>query len=199
MVDVTALSLASALSLVPARAVDPDAELVRGCRTGDPASFRRFVLAHQALVFAFLTRLTGSATVAEDLAQETFLRAYRAFPSFDPTRGAKVSTWLLTIARNAAHDARKRRRVEEPLDDEMPAPSVTPEDAKHQRELRAAIARAVAALPVDQREVFLLAELHACSMEEIAGVVGAPVNTVKQRLFRGRERLRALLAPWGLA
>ncbi len=188
----------SVLPLVPAPAGDAETELVRGCRTGDPASFRRFVVGHQALVFAFLTRLTGSATVAEDLAQETFLRAYRAFPAFDPGRGAKVSTWLLTIARNAALDARKRRRIEEPLDDEVPAPSASPEDAKHQLELRAAIVRAVGLLPVDQREVFLLAELHACSMEEIAGVVGAPVNTVKQRLFRGRERLRALLAPWGI-
>jgi RNA polymerase sigma factor (sigma-70 family) len=177
---------------------DADPAMVRGCRAGDPGSFRRFVLEHQDLVFAFLCRLVGPGPLAEDLAQEVFLRAYRAFPNYDPSRGAKLSTWLLTIARNAALDALKRRRSEGPLDPEtLMDGDADPEAARSNRELGAAIARAASTLGHEQREAFILADCHGLSMEEISGVVGAPVNTVKARLFRARERLRELLASWG--
>lgn len=191
-----ALSLLHSLPLdLP---VGPDQALVARCRSGDPGAFRRFVELHQGLVHAFLVRLVGPGPITEDLAQEVFLRAYRAFPSYDDTRGARPSTWLLTIARHAALDARKKRRLPEaPLEHDVPAPaSDDPETARLRRELGLAISRAAAHLSHEQREVFLLADFHGLSMDEIAQVVGAPVNTVKARLFRAREQLRERLQGW---
>lgn len=147
------------------------------------------------MVFAFLSRMLGGGPSVDDLAQEVFVRAFRAMPSFDPARGAKVSTWLLTIARNAALDARRARRPLVALDDVELADPSDPESAHQQRELAHAITRAAEALSDDQREALVLAEFHGLTMDEIAAVVGAPVNTVKQRLFRARERMRAMLGP----
>lgn len=196
----TALAIARPIDLAePRAAADADPAMVRGCQAGDPGAFRRFVLLHQDLVLAFLSRLVGAGPATEDLAQDVFLRAYRAFPSYDPSRGARLSTWLLTIARNAALDARKRRRLPEaPLDEEsLASPSLDPERLRQQAELGQAIALAAARLSLEQREVFVLAEFHGLPMDEIAQVVGAPTNTVKARLFRARERLRELLSAWG--
>ena len=199
----TALAIARPIDLAePRAAADADPAMVRGCQAGDPGAFRRFVLLHQDLVLAFLSRVLGAGgagSATEDLAQDVFLRAYRAFPSYDPSRGARLSTWLLTIARNAALDARKRRRLPEaPLDEEsLASPSLDPERLREQAELGQAIALAAERLSLEQREVFVLAEFHGLPMDEIAQVVGAPTNTVKARLFRARERLRELLSAWG--
>lgn len=196
----TALAIARPIDLAqPRAAADADPAMVRGCQAGDPGAFRRFVLLHQDLVLAFLSRMVGAGPATEDLAQDVFLRAYRAFPSYDPGRGARLSTWLLTIARNAALDARKRRRLPEaPLDEEsLASPSLDPERLREQAELGLAIAIAAERLSLEQREVFVLAEFHGLPMDEIAQVVGAPTNTVKARLFRARERLRELLSAWG--
>lgn len=173
-----------------------DREVVEACKRGGPGAFRRFVERYEGLVWGFLARLVQDRTLAEDLSQETFLRAYRALPGFDPDRGAKVSTWLLTIARNTALDARKRRGLStSELDDETPDAS-TPESIRQARELGEAISRAASELSTHQREVLVLAEVQGLSMEEISVVVSAPVNTVKQRLSRARDRMRTLLAAW---
>lgn len=93
---------------VPGRELDP-ATLARA-RNGDPIAFRAFVVRYERPVFALLSRLMGRGREVEDLAQETFLRAFRALPGFDPDGPARVSTWLLTIATRLALDARKKRR-----------------------------------------------------------------------------------------
>src|SRR5512142_4531 len=82
------------------------------CRAQDPMAFRAFVVRYERMVFALLSRMLGRGPEVEDLAQEAFVRAYRAFPTFDPDGTAKVSTWLLTIATRLALDSRKRRRVD---------------------------------------------------------------------------------------
>src|SRR5262245_33013154 len=103
-----------------------DAVLVR-CRAQDPMAFRAFVVRYEAMVFALLSRMRGRGADVEDLAQETFVRAYRAFPSFDPGGSAKVSTWLLTIATRLALDANKRKSVASAsLDDPERPASVEP-------------------------------------------------------------------------
>src|SRR5204863_7205436 len=79
------------------------------CCAQDPMAFRAFVVRYQRMVFALLSRMLGHGPEVEDLAQETFVRAYRAFPNFDPNGPAKVSTWLLTIATRLALDVRKRK------------------------------------------------------------------------------------------
>lgn len=191
-----ALSLAHPLPFAADALASADRAVVEACKRGGPGAFRRFVERYEGLVWGFLARTVQDRTLAEDLSQETFLRAYRALPTFDPNRGAKVSTWLLTIARNTALDARKKRGLAtSELDDETPD-AATPESIRAARELGEAISRAAAELSNDQREVLVLAEVQGLSMEEIALVVSAPVNTVKQRLSRARERMRSLLAGW---
>jgi len=146
-------------------------------------------------VFALLSRILGRGPHVEDLAQEVFLRAFRAFPRFDVAARAKPSTWLLTIATRLALDARKRATLATvPIEAaaHVGAPA-TPETERARAELRTSIERAAAELPEDQRVAFVLAEFHALSIAEIAEVVEAPEATVKTRLFRARAKLQASL------
>lgn len=171
-----------------------DASLAR-CRAQDKVAFRAFVVRHQRMVFTLLLRIVGPGPEAEDLAQETFVRAYTAFPTFDPAGPAKVSTWLLTIATRLALNSRKRRKLDVgDIDDAEPRAASTPEITLERRELGRAIAEAANALPDDQRAALVLAEFHGLSILEIAGALGVPENTAKTRLFRAREKMRAALA-----
>lgn len=188
-------------TLPPSRSIQPpaplDAATLARCRAQDPVAFRAFVVRHERMVFALLSRMLGAGPEVEDLAQETFVRAYRAFPGFDPEGAARPSTWLLTIATRLALDARRKKRMDQ-TDEGADLPSAaTPESALERRQLGQAIERAVAALPDDQRAALVLDEFHGLSIAEIAAVLGAPENTIKTRLFRARERMReALRADW---
>jgi RNA polymerase sigma-70 factor (ECF subfamily) len=187
-----------------------DAGVLVRCRMQDPMAFRAFVVRYERMVFALLSRMLGprgARAEVEDLAQEAFVRAYRAFPSFDPSGPAKVSTWLLTIATRLALDARKKKRVEHGASDAdeaerrseaATAPAHgTPEAALERRELGRAIAAAAMTLPDDQRAALVLAEMHGLSIAEIAEALDVPENTAKTRLFRAREKMReALRAEW---
>lgn len=172
--------------------------LVVKCCAQDPESFRVFVTIHQRMVFALLSRLLGRSGDVDDLAQETFLRAFRAFPRFDPDGPAKVSTWLLTIATRLALDSRRRRRLSQVEDgpDEIEAPrdgNATPESSLARRELGQAIARAAEALPDEQRAALVLYDLHGLSLAEVGAALDVPESTAKTRLFRAREKMRAAL------
>jgi RNA polymerase sigma-70 factor, ECF subfamily len=174
-----------------------DSGVITRCRAQDPMAFRAFVVRYERMVFALLSRMLGHGPEVEDLAQETFVRAYRAFPSFDPNGPAKVSTWLLTIATRLALDSRKRRKLgTQSIDDdaESIASRSTPERDLERRELGAAIERAASTLPEDQCAALILAEMHGLSIAEIAGALEVPENTVKTRLFRAREKMRAALS-----
>ena len=173
-----------------------DGALVARCRAQDPLAFRAFVVRYERMVFALLSRMLGHGPEVEDLAQETFVRAYRAFPGFDPEGPAKLSTWLLTIATRLALDSRKRRRLDvRDIDEGVEASTgSTPELSLERRELGQAIAEAAAKLPDDQRAALVLAEMHGLSIAEIAEALEVPENTAKTRLFRAREKMRALLA-----
>ncbi len=186
-----------ALAMGPPAAPAPlDSAILRRCRAQDPVAFRAFVVRHERMVFALLSRMLGRGAEVEDLAQETFVRAYRAFPSFDLDGPAKVSTWLLTIATRLALDARKRKRLDTSELDEQTggATGSTPEITLERRELGRALADAAARLPDEQRAALVLAELHGLSIAEIAAALDVPENTAKTRLFRAREKMRAELA-----
>lgn len=177
-----------------------DAVLGR-CRAQDPMAFRAFVVRYERMVFALLSRMLGRGPEVEDLAQETFVRAYRAFPDFDPDGPAKVSTWLLTIATRLALDARKKKKldvveIEEGKETSASTRPSNPELSLERRELGDAIGRAAAELPDDQRAALVLAEMHGLSIAEIAEALDVPENTAKTRLFRAREKMRASLANW---
>jgi RNA polymerase sigma-70 factor (ECF subfamily) len=168
------------------------------CRALDPMACRAFVVRYERAVFALLSRMIGRGPHVEDLAQETFLRAFRALPEFRTDLSAKPSTWLLTIATRVALDARKKRTLPtEVLEDAGPASPAhmpaTPETEMARRELGRAIARAAAELSDDQRAAFVLADYLGFEMNEIARALDIPENTAKTRLFRAREHMRARL------
>jgi RNA polymerase sigma-70 factor (ECF subfamily) len=174
-----------------------DTAALERCIAGDPSALRSFVDCYKGRVFAFLSRTLGAGPHVEDLAQEVFIRACRALPSFDGAGSARLSTWLLTIARRIAIDARRKRRIViGPLDSapqDRTASYATPETERRRMEIAHALERAAADLPDDQRDVFVLAEFHDLEMSEIASILGIPENTAKTRLFRARQRLRILL------
>jgi RNA polymerase sigma-70 factor (ECF subfamily) len=175
-----------------------DAAALARCKAGDPMAFRAFVLRYERPVFALLSRMLGRGPHIEDLAQETFLRAFRALPDFDAEHGARASTWLLTIATRLALDARKRKTIPSvPLDEVRPVQgSATPEGELGRARMGRAIVEGVSALSDDQRAAFVLAEFHGLSLAEIARAVGVSENTIKTRLFRAREHMRERLAAW---
>lgn len=177
--------------------VDP--ETLAACRRGDRAALTRFVRTYERAVFAFLSRTVGPGPHVEDLAQEVFLRAYRALPQFRLRPDARVSTWLLKIAVHLSRDHQKKKRIRVvTLDAATVVPGGAtqgPEHHQRRKEIASALEHATAQLSDDHRTVFLLAHFHERSMGEIAELTGVPEATVKTRLHRARARLRALLAP----
>ncbi len=177
-----------------------DPGVLQRCRQGDPLAFRAFVVRFEKPVFALLSRVLGRGPHVEDLAQETFLKAYRALPRFDPEGPAQVSTWLFTIATRTAIDAVRKRRVSERAlaDSLQHEPEVehadTPERQAELTRMRRAIGEALGDLPVDQRAAFVLFEIHGLSLPEVAEALDIPAATAKTRVFRARKKLEDALA-----
>ena len=183
----------------PARARELDEVTLKGAQRGDDRAARALVACYQRPVFALLGRLLGRSGrhgVVEDLAQETFLRAFKALPQFDAAGPARLSTWLLTIAaRLALDELRRRPLLLLPLAAAgEPVGSERADEAVVRRGLADAIARAVEALPPDYRAAFVLRECHEMECAEIAAVLKINHDTVRSRLARARVALRAALA-----
>jgi RNA polymerase sigma-70 factor, ECF subfamily len=174
---------------------DIDAATLVACRKGDPAALRVFITRYQQLVFAFLSRSLGRGPHVEDLAQEVFIRACRAIPEFDIEGPARVSTWLLTITSRLVVDTRRKRHLPTAMleSEESVVAAATPETERRRAELGRALEGAVCQLSNEQRDVFVLAELHGLAMADIAAILGIGENTAKTRLFRARSQLRTLL------
>jgi len=173
-----------------------DEFLIQQILAGNQQAFRLVVLRYQRPLFRFLGLLGFRGARAEDVAQETFLRAFKALESFDPARAA-FSTWLFTIARRLAISEwqRARREANAPALVQE-APSLAPDPA--QRALLAERARrvdrALNELPAQLRSTFLFSQIEELSLEEVAELEGCAVGTVKSRIFRAREQLRLALA-----
>jgi RNA polymerase sigma-70 factor (ECF subfamily) len=173
-----------------------DLATLHAARGGDRAAQGVLVVRYQRRVFALLSRLLGPAgrgALVEDLAQETFLRALRALPGFAPDGSARLSTWLLTIATRLALDELRKK----PL---PPAPPrallrlAQPGSGEADRGLLLqAVARAVDGLGEEHRAAFLLREAHGLSYQEIGAALSLEPGTVKSRISRAREALRAAL------
>lgn len=180
--------------------IELERRLVEQAKAGDTAAARRFIRRYQRPVAAILRRMlrpSGLDDHTEDLAQETFARAFAALPRFDLDGPAKVSTWLLTIATRLALQQLERRRVPterlEERHEEIPGPFAA--DAHHRRAaLGRAIERAVEELPPPHRAAFLLREYHELEYAEIAEALEIDLGTVKSRLNRARAALRRALA-----
>jgi len=188
---------------------DPnDERLMLRFQAGDARSFEALMRRHRTPVFSFLLRLTGDRARAEDLLQETFLKVVRAAASWEER--ARFSTWLYTIARNLALDDARRAalRRAEPLDaapgdrdppaERAAAPDPAPDRAADAALIRPKLEAALAALPAEQREVFLLREHAGLKFGEIAAVTGVPENTVKSRMRYALEGLRGHLEALGV-
>ena len=170
-----------------------DRELVRRVLAGQTDDFRVLVDRHQQSIFRFALGLLGNREGAQDVAQETFLAAFVNLSAYDSSRAA-FSTWLFTIARNRCLNLLKQRR---PIDHNEPdsigdAPSADPIVSQ---ELSQQLDRALAALPMEQRSAFVLAEIEELPYDEIARIERTSVGTVKSRIHRAKQRLQSLLEP----
>lgn len=180
----------------PLREID-DLVVLRA-QQGDAAACRALVRAHQRRVLGQLRAMlapVGRGGLVEDLAQETFLRAFRALPRFRGDGRASLSTWLVTIATRVALNELRRRPPHTECLDTVTESVRTAEAAVVERHASAqAIERAIADLPPAFRGAFLLRELHGLDYGEIAEVLEVDVGTVKSRLSRARAKLRQALA-----
>lgn len=167
----------------------PDAADVEAAAGGDEAAFERLVRAMQGHVWRYAVHLLGDAALAEDIAQEVFLRVHRKLGTLrDPER---FVPWLLAIARNAAYDAgrsRQRRPLELLGDREVPTFSHSPDP-----HLNFEIHDALAQLDPALREALVLVCLVGFTYDEAAEVIEAPTGTVKSRVFRARKHLMVML------
>lgn len=171
--------------------------LIRAQR-GDARARRDLVERYQRPVFALLSRMLQRRDLppgVEDLAQETFLRVFRALPGYNRDGPARLSTWILTIASNLAIDAIRRRRLPtQPLDgaNDPVAPLRSDADAERLR-LAEVLRRAIDDLSPEHRAAFLLREYHEFEYAEIASALAIDLGTVKSRLSRARAALRRSL------
>ena len=171
-------------------------------------SFESEALPHLDAVYRFAFRLAGSAADAEDLVQETFLRAYRSWDRYEP--GTRAKSWLFTICRNAflrqrQHDTRRDEVMLKAVQSSgaaevgvetvlfMPAYQQDPEGTFFFSIIDETILEMIDRIPAEFREVVLLSDLEGLSYAEIAEVLDVPIGTVKSRLFRGRRQLQEKL------
>lgn len=169
-------------------------QLVASARKGEQDAFFRLFDAHFRPLFRFAFRLTGSEMDAEDIVQECFLALYRSRNCFDPERAA-LRTYLFGAVRN---QALKRMRSRETACEEVPARAIEscPESRLVKLEMQDAVALAVARLPVNQREVLLLAHYEQMALAEIAELLGIELGAAKSRLQRARASLKDALAEY---
>jgi RNA polymerase sigma-70 factor (ECF subfamily) len=166
---------------------EPDPVVVRAAAGGDLDAFDTLVRLYQQPVWRFLCHLVRDPALAEDLAQETFLRAYRRLDGF--AHQSRFSTWLFQIARNAGIDALRRRERDARLLTAVPVPGDGPTP-----ELGAELDAGLAALSPKLREAILVVEVLGYRYREAAVILEVPEGTVKSRVHAAREQLVAWFA-----
>jgi len=191
-----------------AQEVDPDALLMVRVQEGDRASFEKLFLKYSRQIVAFVRRFVGNQALAEELAQDVFLKAYRSRDDYEPR--AKFTTYLYRIATNHCLNELRRgvhRNVHDPLDApksaserapraELADPAPGPDAIAAGRSLAAAVDAAIASLPEAQRAALLLLRYEGQSYEEIASALSMSVPAVKSLLNRAKTSLRERLAPY---
>ncbi len=165
----------------------------------DP-EFQRQALEHLDALYNFAVYLTRNGSEAEDLVQETYLRAFRFSHRFQP--GTHLKAWLFQILRNTFLTFYHQREREPALsedgipDGSPPMFHEAPDPGRTSVETRADLERVLAQVPEEFRTAFLLAEMEGLPLEDVAHIMGCPVGTVKSRIFRAKERLRELLTDY---
>ncbi|CAM5200079.1 RNA polymerase sigma factor RpoE [Oligella ureolytica] len=192
-----------------------DAALVKRAQAGEKRAFELLVTKYQRRILRLLGRILHNQSDVEDIAQETFLKAYRALPKF--RNESAFYTWLYRIAVNTARNHISSKHNQVFVSDQIESrdgetfslldnltDGETPETHMHNRELIEALQAALDELPEQLRQAIVLRELEGLSYEEISTAMDCPVGTVRSRIFRAREaiseRLKPLLAndgrPW---
>jgi RNA polymerase sigma-70 factor, ECF subfamily len=191
---------------------DVDFQLVERVRQGDQRAFEMLVVKYQRRIQRLIGRMVRDVDLVEDIAQETFIRAYRALPQF---RGeAAFYTWLYRIAVNTAKKAMAELQRDPVMTESALAGGVsddgeeetsraenvltdgsTPESELASREIAATVNAAIDQLPEDLRQAILLREVEGLSYEEIATAMNCPIGTVRSRIFRAREAIAQRLRP----
>ena len=193
-----------AASAPGAAALDTDAALMARVQAGDLDAFEPLVRRYERRLFGYFLNLVDDPAAAADLAQETFVRVYRASARYQES--GRFEPWLFRIAANLARSRQRRpdqRLPHLPLEEapagaaELAVPSreARPDEATWRAEVRDALGKALPRLPLVFREAVLLRDVEGRSYREIAEMLGVEEGTVKSRAHRGRQRLRKLLAP----
>lgn len=182
---------------------------MRRFQAGEARAFEALLRRHRSAVFQFVLRFVGNRSRAEDVLQETWLKVVRSAPQYEPR--ARFTTWVFTIARNLCVDAQRREvfrsmeslegaeEGERPLGESVADGGVSdPERTAHAARLRPAIEAALAGLPDEQREVFVMREYAGLAFKEIATATNTPENTVKSRMRYALEGLRRALSGSGI-
>ena len=193
----------------PPGAADSDVMLVERTVAGDQGAYELLVIKYQRRIQRLIGRMVRDVDLVEDIAQETFIRAYRALHQF---RGdAQFYTWLYRIAVNTAKKfllelkrdptvSQSTFKSDEDGDETYyagsePTTDETPESVLAAKEVAAAVNAALAALPEDLRQALTLREIEGLSYEDISGVMNCPIGTVRSRIFRAREAISAKVKP----
>ena len=188
---------------------DPDAALVERVKQGDVRAFEMLVVKYQRRIERLIGRMVRDVDLVADIAQETFIRAYRALPQFRAE--SAFYTWLYRIAVNTAKKALVDMKRDPVMtytslqgsddDDETyrggmePTDGETPEALLASKEIAATVNAAIAALSADLRQAITLREIEGLSYEEISDVMNCPIGTVRSRIFRAREAIAERLRP----
>ena len=185
---------------------DPDLALVRRAKRGDYGAFDLLVLKFQSRVISLAVKFVKDSHLAEDIAQETFIKAYKSLESF--REESSFYTWLYRITINTAKNyLTSRSRIKEYSESEVVsldkenqdifdiAGGDSPEDILAANNLRQIIHDSLSNLPEDIRTTLSLREFEGLTYEEISEVTGCPVGTVRSRIFRGREEIQKKIAP----
>lgn len=174
----------------------PDEALLSGLATGDPELALTFVRRFQHRVFGVAMAVTGDPQLAEDIAQQTFERAWRHAQIYDSRRGS-VTTWLTTIAHNLAIDAVRARRAEpvapEDLDALLGVVTETPERWALADEASSQLRAAVARLPREQARALVMAGVYGMTAQQVAEAERIPLGTAKTRIRAAMQKLRTAL------
>jgi RNA polymerase sigma-70 factor (ECF subfamily) len=184
-----------------------DADLVRRALRGRDDGFEELVRRYQRPIVSYVYRMTGDYEAALDLTQDVFIKVYGSLARYRPEY--KFSTWIYRIAHNTAIDHLRRQTTREqelngtsadgsPYERPVASDAPTPEQLSERAERRAEIEDVIQQLPPSYRELIVLRHAHDLSYDEIAEVTGLPLGTVKNRIFRAREAMRAPLRERGI-
>lgn len=185
----------------PADVVESDKALVRQYRRGDPAALEKLVVRHRGRLFSFILNMAGRADEADDIFQEVW---FRAISKIDSYRNKNFLAWLTRIAHNLMIDRWRSNKANVSFDateeeggldlsERLAGPEPSPAQRVESSDVEKRVSAAVAALPLEQREVFLMRVKEGLSFREIAKIQGVSINTALARMQYGLTKLRTLL------